>query len=269
MGIFIDNPVLGREMRGRLRLRRKGSSQSFFWVAIVLAAVIFYFYARGLAGIFGGPRQDAREFWPLLVYGLLTLIVLLTPALTATAITSEREQQTWETLASTALSGQEIILGKWLARQTIPVMLVLLACPYLLGCAIRGDMGLWALPATLAFLLITSLFYGALGLLCSYQAKRTVASTATALTCSAFLCLGTFILASVVTILSGPRDFIVLWLNPFYALTALQSMVSRDTYVGYRALNLNIAVFYFIAVPVLTTAMLLFMVRRYRQAVRG
>jgi len=266
MGIFADNPVLEREMRGRLRLRRRGLGRSYLWVVVVLAAVIFYFYTRGLAGLFAGPRQDAREFWPLLTYGLLALIVLLAPALTATAITTEREQQTWETLVSTRLSGSEIILGKWLARQTIPILLVLLACPYLLGCVIRGQMGLLLLPATLAFLVITSLFYGALGLLCSYQAKRTVASTATALTCTAFFCLGTYVIASVVVILSGPRDSVVLWINPFYALSALQGSFSDNIYETQNAVA---AWFYFLIVPTLTAAMLLFMVRRYRQAVRG
>ena len=265
MGIFADNPVLEREMRGRLRLRRRGLGRSYLWVVVVLAAVIFYFYTRGLAGLFAGPRQDAREFWPLLTYGLLALIVLLAPALTATAITTEREQQTWETLASTRLSGSEIILGKWLARQTIPILLVLLACPYLLGCVIRGRMGLFVLPATLAFLVITSLFYGALGLLCSYQAKRTVASTATALTCTAFFCLGTYVIASVVMI-NGPRDSAVLWINPFYALSALQGSFSDNIYETQNAVA---AWFYFLIVPTLTAAMLLFMVRRYRQAVRG
>ena len=266
MGIFADNPVLEREMRGRLRLRRRGLGRSYLWVVVVLAAVIFYFYTRGLAGLFAGPRQDAREFWPLLTYGLLALIVLLAPALTATAITTEREQQTWETLVSTRLSGSEIILGKWLARQTILILLVLLACPYLLGCVIRGQMGLLLLPATLAFLVITSLFYGALGLLCSYQAKRTVASTATALTCTAFFCLGTYVIASVVMILNGPRDSAVLWINPFYALSALQGSFSDNIYETQNAVA---AWFYFLIVPTLTAAMLLFMVRRYRQAVRG
>lgn len=266
MGIFSNNPVLEREMRGRLRLRRRGTGKSFFWVAVILAAVIFYFYARGLAGLFAGQRQDAREFWPLLSYGLLVIIVLLAPTLTATAITTEREQQTWDTLTSTRLTGSEIILGKWLARQTIPIVLILLACPYLLGCVVRGEMNVWVLPATLLFLATTSLFYGALGLLCSYQAKRTVAATATALTCTAFFCLGTFIIASVVQILNGPREPMVLWLNPFYALTALQYLLNQN----YQAeQNTSIVWFYSLGVPTLTAAIMLFMLRRYRQAVRG
>jgi len=274
MGIFSDNPVLEREMRGRLRLRRKGAGRPHAWVAVLLALVILYFYARGLMGLFQGPRQDAREFWPLLSYGLLTLIVLLAPALTATAITQEREQQTWDTLATTRLTGTQVLLGKWLARQTLPMLLIVLACPYLLGCVIRGEMGFPTLLATVAFLVVTSLFYGALGLLCSYQARRTVAATATALTFTALLCIGTPIVSSVITILSGPRSTPVLWLNPFYALTSLLVWLSDNdgSSRGYQYGDepfVESSIFYFVAMPVLTAAALLFMVRRYRQAVRG
>ena len=278
MGIFTDNPVLGREMRGRLRLRRKGAGRSFSWVAGALVLVILYFYARGLLGIFHGPRQDAREFWPLLTYGLLTLIVLLAPALTATAITQEREQQTWDTLATTRLTGGEVLLGKWLARQTIPILLLLLACPYLLGCAVRGEFGWLTLGATLAFLLVTSLFYGALGLLCSYQAKRTAAATATALTLAALMCIGTYIIGTAFAILIGPRSTPIFWLNPFYALPSLFTVLDGDNSYGglqhqqvpYEPVPDDLVVlFYFIATPLLTAAALLFMMRRYRQAVRG
>ncbi len=278
MSVFADNPVLEREMKGRLHLRRKGASRSFSWVAAVLLLVIVYFYARGLVGLLLGPRQDAREFWGLLAYGLLTLIVLLAPALTATAITQEREQQTWDTLAATRLTGSEILLGKWLARQTIPLLLLALTSPYLLGCVVRGQIGWPTLLATVGFLIVTSLFYGALGLLCSYQAKRTATATAAALTCTAFLCIGTYIINSVIEILNAHYIYnsVVLWMSPFYALNALSVWLNGNStslsYQGYQYQYMPydvVTFFYFIVTLLLTAAALLFMVRRYRQAVRG
>jgi len=58
----------------------------------------------------------------------------------------------------------------------------------------------------------------------------------------------------------------VLWINPFYALSTLQALFSDNT---YETQNTAAAWFYFLIVPTLTAAALLFMVRRYRQAVRG
>ncbi len=104
MGLLTNNPVLEREVRGRLRLRRKGAGRAIPVVAWPIGLVALYFYARGLAAIGRGSQRDAQELWPLFLYGALTLIVLLAPALASTAITQEREQQTWEALATTRLS---------------------------------------------------------------------------------------------------------------------------------------------------------------------
>ena len=276
MGILTDNPVLEREVRGRLRLRRKGAAPgSIPWLGWILGVVIAYFYVRGLGGVWRGKVQDAQEFWQLLVYGLLGLIVLLAPALSSTAITLEREQQTWDSLATTNLSAREILMGKWIGRQTIPWLLIVLAAPYLLGCAVRGDIPAGSVLAVLFFLLVTSGFYGMLGLFCSFQAKRTAAATAASLTLTALLCIGTVVINGVLSLFllgHGVGDSSVLWLNPFYALNALLTMLNQGNaqYVGgYGSEDYaSVVGFYLIVTPLLTLVALGFMVSRYRRAVR-
>ena len=151
MGLFTDNPVLEREVRGRFRLRRKGAGRSVPWLTWSIGLVALYFYARGLAGIGHGTMQDARDLWPLLAYGALTLIVLLAPAIASTAITQEREQQTWETLTTTPLSATEVLLGKWLGRQMILWLLLVLLLPFLAACCFRGQLGFGLLPGVRIF----------------------------------------------------------------------------------------------------------------------
>lgn len=271
MGILSNNPVLEREIRGRLRLKRRGGPQ-MLWIARLLGLVVVYYYARGLLGIWGGTPQDARELWPLLVYGALSLIVLLAPALAATAITQEREQQTWEALTTTRLSGVEVLLGKWLGRQMIPWLLLVILLPYLAVCAAHAGFGWLLLPCVLCFLLVTIACYTALGLLCSFQAKRTMTATATALTASAFLCLGTIIINQVcVQILTpgqGSTEWPVLWINPFYILGPLMHSVAPDL-LGYDSNADPAAPFWYFLLSLGATALaLLFMVRRYHRAVR-
>jgi len=272
MGIFTDNPVLEREMRGRLRLRRKGSVGSIPWVGWILAVVIFYFYARGLIGLSRGTFRDSQEFWPLLSYGLLTLIVLLAPALASTAITQEREQQTWDSLATTQLTALEILLGKWLGRQIIPWLLLVIALPYMLGVDIMGRIGFLPLIGTLLFLFVTSAFYGVLGLLCSYQARRTMTATASALTFTALLCIGTLVINGVLSyfIVNNPQaNSPVEWLNPFIALSSLMNMMNLGNSTGYdTGTDAVVVIAYFSLTLTLTFAALLFMVSRYRRAVR-
>ncbi len=278
MGLFTDNPVLEREVRGRLRLRRKGAGRAIPVVAWPIALVILYFYARGLTSIGRGPVQDTRDLLPVLVYGALTLIVLLAPALASTAITQEREQQTWDALAATRLSAWEILFGKWVGRQIIPWLMIALALPYLFACAFFGGTGLVILPAALFFLVVTTAFYSAMGLLCSFQARRTVGATATALAVTALLCVGTVIVNQVIAILQTRPDpqatSSVLWLNPFFAFSALLSWLAPGN--GSSAYNPYsyphsyplIVGFYLFVMTVATAAALYFMVSRYHRAVR-
>jgi ABC-type transport system involved in multi-copper enzyme maturation permease subunit len=275
MGIFSDNPVLQREVRGRLRLRRLGMNRALLGTLGLLALTILYFYARSLSGIWNGQPQDAREFWSLIVYGLLVLIVLLAPALSSTAITQEREQQTWEALTTTRLTAGEVLLGKWLARQMPLGLLALIALPLLIGCMIRGAVGLPLTLAALLFLALTTGLFGALGLTCSFLVRRTSMATAAALSATAFLCLGTAVIDALIESFQVPHvgETAVLWVNPFYALAALiggmrpdqDSLTPRVS--GEHAPFLIVTV-YLILLLCAVTLCLAGMITRYRSAVR-
>ncbi len=273
MPFWSNNPVLERELRGRLRLKRKGGLRTNPWIARVLGLVVLYYYSRGLLAFWHGTMQDARDLWPLLVYGALALVVLLSPVLAATAVTQEREQQTWEILATTRLSGTDVLLGKWLGRQIVPWLLIIILLPYLAVCAARAHLGWLMLPSVLAFLLITTACYSALGLLCSFQARRTMTATASALTVTALLCIGTVIVNQVYDMLFyhgyGSEAGLALWANPFYVLNSLMIETSPDAFGGLNQ-NTNPAAdaCYLFGAPAVTAAMLGFMVRRYRHAVR-
>jgi ABC-2 type transport system permease protein len=273
MGIFTNNPVLEREVRGRLRWKRKGSVQANRWIGGLLGLIVSYYYVRSLAGLWHGTVQDARDFWPLLVYGTLTLIVLLAPALSATAITQEREQQTWENLATTQLSASEVLLGKWLGRQLIPWLLILILLPYMAVCVLRAGLGGLMLPAVLAFLLVTTGCYSAIGLLCSFRARRTVTATAVSLTVAALLCVGTVIINQVYALLVyhgiGSPESPVLWVNPFYAIGSMISQISPVSGSINSDTDLAAPAWYFLIMIAINFAALTFMVRHYNQSVQG
>ncbi len=278
MSIFSDNPVLQREVRGRTRLRRLGGGRAGQWTAGAVGLLILYFYARGLSGIGRGNPQDARELFWLIVMGLLLLVVVLAPSLTATAITQEREQQTWETLTTTRLSGGEVLVGKWLARQIPLVLLLLIVLPLLLSCAARAGIGLLAAASSLLFLLLTTACYSTLGLLCSFAARKTSMATASALAVSVALCLGTAIANTVLQLfrLSAPSyghqgETMLMWINPFYVLTILLGALDRQTSPSFGVVDPRAAaiVFVYALSALLVIALgLSSMILRYRSAVR-
>lgn len=280
MSIFSDNPVLQREVRGRTRLRRLGGGRAGQWTAGAVGLLILYFYARGLSGIGRGNPQDARELFWLIVMGLLLLVVILAPSLTATAITQEREQQTWETLTTTRLSGGEVLVGKWLARQ-IPIgLLLLIVLPLLLSCAVKAGIGPLAAACCLLFLMLTTACYSTLGLLCSFAARKTSMATASALAASAVLCLGTAIANAVLQMFQmgipgsggGYRgDTPLVWVNPFYVLTVLIGALDQQAgmSLGVADPRAGVILFVYALTALLVVALgLSFMILRYRSAVR-
>lgn len=277
MSLFSENPVLERELRGRLRLRRRGSAAGSWAVAGAVALAALYGYARGMIGLARGTARDAQDLWPYLVYGLLALITLLAPALSATAISVEREQQTWETLETTLLSPPQVIFGKWVGRQVIPGLLLLIALPFLVATDVKGALGAGVLFGSLLFLVGTSLAFGLLGLLCSYRARRTMTATASSLTTLALLCIGTpvieQILRSFLGMGSSRETTPVMWINPFYALTvlggALASASSSVSDPGVAGTADGILFFYALVLVLFSAGALYLMLRGYGRAARN
>jgi len=101
--ILVDNPVLNREFRGRTRIR-KLSGKAWRVVAVIVVLIALRYYYILLRAVQQGRPDDAVELWRDTSYLLLTLIALLSPAMAATAISQELEQQTWDLLKVTRLT---------------------------------------------------------------------------------------------------------------------------------------------------------------------
>ena len=224
----VDNPVLKREMRARLRPRVLRGNPSLTYGVYALCACIVYAYVKGVALMFHGPPSDARDLFQMLTWILLILVSIIAPALSATAISQEREQQTWEILAVTRITAGQVILGKWLGRQLILVIGFVILLPFTLGSAIHAGIAPESALDCFVFLALCANFFTALGLLCSSRAKRTPTATAFALVTTAVLCIGSLVVNSIVesfglwnasaNAVGGYVETPIMWINPYYAM---------------------------------------------------
>src|SRR5436309_3535471 len=99
-----DNPVLVKEFRTRMRGARA------YWVlliyvlllTLVVAFMYLNWYAQSSAGGISHQAASAtgRALFQVLFSLQAGLVALITPALTAGAVTIEREQQTYQMLAT-------------------------------------------------------------------------------------------------------------------------------------------------------------------------
>jgi ABC-2 type transport system permease protein len=171
-----------KELRGRMRGRR-----AFIIITVHLLLVAGFAWMvetlmeRTFTGGFGSTFSASAEigralFIAMLV--LLTLIVLvLAPASTAGAISLEREKQTLDLLATTPISSLAIVLGKLVSALSWILLLLLASIPVTALVFTFGGVGPDDMVKGYVVLLVTALFYGAVGLFVSALVKRTQAAT--------------------------------------------------------------------------------------------
>lgn len=134
VGIFTQvwgNPVVGREARVRVRLSRSYLLQSLYLGFMILIVMLVYQnVVSDEAARNPFTAQLSLQAFHATVMGALTaLIVLIAPALTANAITLERERRTMDLLAATPLTARQLLTGKLLGSLGFVLLLLALTMP--------------------------------------------------------------------------------------------------------------------------------------------
>ena len=188
----VDNPVLVRELRARMRGARAFGLMSLYVGLLALAAYGFLVSrlprpSASMMMAIQAYQQLGPELF-LAVTGLqLTLVLLLTPGLTCGLFTREWEQRTLHLLALTTISSRSIVLGKLLAALCYLALLLLCSLPILALTFLLG--GVSPLQIGIALLLNVGviLFLGTVGLLASLLTRRTYVATLLAYGAAFFL----------------------------------------------------------------------------------
>ncbi len=127
-----ENPVLAKELRTRIRGSRSYWLLAGYVVALGIAVSIAYLAWYATDRFSGTPRtgsQLGRNIFLGVFYLQAFLITVIPPALTAGAITLEREQKTLELLAVSTLKGREVIMGKLLPGYLMMLLLLFVSAP--------------------------------------------------------------------------------------------------------------------------------------------
>ena len=177
---MMDNPVILKELRGRMRGR-----QSFVLLTIYLGLIaVFIVLVYNLLGLTSSITWDpsARQGAGKAIFGTVVLLELLllsfiAPGLTAGAITSERERQTFEILRTTLLSARSLVLGKLSSALSFLFLLIISALPIQSLAFLLGGVGLGEMVASSLMLIVTAVFFCTLGIFFSSFMKRTLTAT--------------------------------------------------------------------------------------------
>ncbi len=242
------NPVLVKEMRGRMRGPR---AYLFLTGTLVLFGVVTYGLYRLLrfvvalqSGISTGSIIGQSLFTGLVFLATL-VICAIAPSLTAGAISGEYERKTFDLLLSTPLSASSVLFGKLIAALSYVALILMAMVPVVSLAYVFGGVALTDMLQSLALLLGFAVTYSTIGLFFSALFRRTGLAVGASYLVLAFFVLGTvFAYAVVGVIRSNMPPSWILSLNPFSAMAS--ALVGPRTQGGFSVAS----VFSFVAVLV-------------------
>jgi len=178
---FRLNPVMVKELRGRMRGLRGFTVITVFLTLMSLFTLLLYMLQMPAGGAVVTGELGRQLFIGLLFIELL-LILCIVPALTAGAISSERERKTYDLLQSTLISKATLVVGKYQSALGYILLLLLSAIP-LQGLAFFfGGISEQELLLAQLILLMSALTLGAFGMYFSSFTERSLSATVRAYT---------------------------------------------------------------------------------------
>lgn len=173
------NPIIIKELRSRMRGARAFAMLTVMLLLLAAASYLLYVLMQATTPY---PSQAlSPQIGQSLFAGLIMLVLLIicviAPAVTAGAISSERENQTYEMLMATPLSPTSILLGKLLSALSYVVLLVFAAIPMASLVFVFGGVTLRDMARALLVLLVVAGTLGVLGIFMSSWLGRTVRAT--------------------------------------------------------------------------------------------
>ncbi len=177
------NPIVAKEYRSRMRTWRSPLAMTVYILLIGgLGWAIFSamaFSARsGYNG--GGAANYGQGLFLYLLIFQMVLLTFITPALTAGAISSEREHQTIDLLFVTRIPAFSILWGKLVASMSFVLLLLLLSVPIFSLVFLFGGIELDQVLVAFLVTAVSALTLGIIGIACSTAFRRTLPATVAA-----------------------------------------------------------------------------------------
>lgn len=246
LAIALWNPIVAKEYRSRMRTWRSPLAMTIYILLLGgLGWAIFSAQASSARNSFN-PSPAANYGHQVFLYLILFqmgLIAFVTPALTAGAISGERERQTIDLLFVTRLPPFSIVWGKLIASMSFVLLLLLLSVPIFSLVFLFGGIELDQVVTSFLVTLVAALTLGLIGIAFSSIFSRTLPSTVAAYGVGFVLLAGTYVYGLVfptvidpnsttaATVLPAPPT--VTYLSPIESLLAISNGTTENYGVRY------------------------------------
>jgi ABC-type transport system involved in multi-copper enzyme maturation permease subunit len=178
---LLQNPVLARELRGRIRGTRALVLLVVYLLITGLVTLLVYAaVASSFSGGINNPeagRDIGKGIFLTVMAATLIQVCLITPSLTAGTISGEKERQTYDLLITTLLSPLQIALGKLAAALAFAMLLIFAALPMAGLSFLFGGVSGAEMLIGIAGLVATAICYATVGLFWSTVMRTTLSAT--------------------------------------------------------------------------------------------
>ncbi len=190
------NPVMLKELRGRMRGARGFAIITIFLTLMGFFTLLLYLLQIPQGGVVV-TGELGRELFIGVLFIELMLIIFIVPALTAGAITNERERKTYDLLQTTLITKATFVVGKLQSALGYIVLLLLSAVPLQSIAFLFGGVSEAELLLALLVLLVSALTLGAFGMFFSSITERTLAATIRSYTVAIGITVGLPVVAAI------------------------------------------------------------------------
>src|SRR5688572_14614044 len=198
---------------------------------------------RSLASL----QWSLKGFYGTILMILASAVVVVTPALTASSIASERQRRSLDLILSTPLQIKSYLVGKLIASYRYTWLLLILSLPLVSMCIILGGATWQEVILGYVRLSLFGLLFTAIGLLMSVMAPRPVSAIA-----YSYIAVAFFVFVSTLTTSVGSAGstsgtsggiYVLASLNPFFDAMMLSSSQAYDNLlIAWLPLALFVAV---------------------------
>jgi ABC-2 type transport system permease protein len=201
---LLDNPVTVKELRGRMRGRRAFVVLTLYLALMSGLIALIYLAFVAAANTVSGPetREAGKAVFATVVGVEVFLVLFIGPAFTASAISGEKERQTYDLLRTTLLSPQAIVGGKLLSALSYVLLLVLASIPVQSIAFMLGGVSPSEVLVSQLVIIVAAVAYAVVGLYASSVMRTTLAATVATYASAIFLTVGLPIIILLLLLLS-------------------------------------------------------------------
>jgi ABC-2 type transport system permease protein len=196
--VLTQNPITIKELRSRMRGRRAFAVLTIYLLlATALVALIYASVSLNSTPSPSTSRGAGQATFVTMLFIQGFLVIFMSPAFTAGAISGEKERQTFELLRTTLLSPNAFVLGKLISALSYIFLLIITAVPLLSLSFMLGGITLSEVIISQLLMVVTAVTYAMLGLYFSCRMKSTISASVATLATAFFLTAGLPLLALI------------------------------------------------------------------------